>query len=169
MNRRCHYNIGVPEGAAAWSRQRLDIIKSLGGNGKTPSAWLGKECALTFGLGCQLCGCGRNEEGFDKIEEFLSLYENWAKIPDGELLSFGDELVYGKVKYPKGADYFILEDGRRISDYNVSSWDLSYNISTAIYGMTAEHGWEWFDGVRNEKRFKELLERVKELSAKLNK
>ena len=168
INRR-YYNIGAPETAAAWSRQRLDIIKSLGGNGKTPSAWLGKECALTFGLGCQLCGCGRNEEGFDKIEEFLSLYENWAKIPDGELLSFGDELVYGKVKYPKGADYFILEDGRRISDYNVSSWDLGYNISTAIYGMTAEHGWEWFDGARNEKRFKELLERAKELSAKLNK
>ena len=29
------------------------------------------------------------------------------------------------------------------------------------YGMTAKHGWEWFDSVREEERFKEYIERAK--------
>ena len=29
------------------------------------------------------------------------------------------------------------------------------------YGMTAPHGWEWFNPVREEERFKEYIERAK--------
>ena len=31
----------------------------------------------------------------------------------------------------------------------------------AYDGMTAVHGWEWFDSVRDEERFKKAIERAK--------
>jgi hypothetical protein len=33
-------------------------------------------------------------------------------------------------------------------------------------GMTAPHGWEWFDSVRNEDRFKEYIEKAKKIAEK---
>ena len=32
-----------------------------------------------------------------------------------------------------------------------------------FYGLTAPHGWEWFNSVRNEDRFKEYIERAKNM------
>ncbi len=32
--------------------------------------------------------------------------------------------------------------------------------------MTRPHGWEWFDGVRNDERFKQLVERAKIVAEK---
>ena len=34
------------------------------------------------------------------------------------------------------------------------------------YGMTAPRGWEWFNPVRNEERFKEYIERAKKMANK---
>jgi len=34
------------------------------------------------------------------------------------------------------------------------------------YGMTAPKGWEWFTSVRKEDRFKEYIDRAKELAEK---
>ena len=32
------------------------------------------------------------------------------------------------------------------------------------YGMTAPHGWEWFNPVRDEDRFKEYVERARKMT-----
>ena len=42
-----------------------------------------------------------------------------------------------------------------------------YDSETDMYyGMTAPRGWEWFNSVRNEERFKEYIERAKKLAGK---
>lgn len=75
------------------------------------------------------------------------------------MLDVGDEMIYGGVKLVKGKGIIELPDGTRESiDYA----DIFYpKAEHMYYGMTAKHGWEWFDSVREEERFKEYIERAK--------
>ena len=43
---------------------------------------------------------------------------------------------------------------------------LEYDVSIMHYGMTAQRGWEWFNSVRDEERFKEYIERARKLTEK---
>jgi hypothetical protein len=40
---------------------------------------------------------------------------------------------------------------------------LRQDKSLVHYGMTAQKGWEWFNPVRDEERFKEYIERARKL------
>jgi hypothetical protein len=41
------------------------------------------------------------------------------------------------------------------------------DASLMHYGMTATSGWEWFNPVRNEERFKAYIERAREMVNKI--
>ena len=61
----------------------------------------------------------------------------------------------------KGKDVLILPDGTKEPiDYA----DCLRESSSLIYrGMTAKSGWEWFNPVRDEERFKKYVERARML------
>lgn len=151
----------APEKAAAWNKYRMQIIESFGG-GEVPRAWLGFYSSTCFRTACALFGCGKNDEGYEYLERAFQLYPEWDKIQPGELLEAGDETLFGGIKIEKGKCIIVLPDGtkepivscRWIFDEN-DVGDLVY------YGMTATSGWEWFNGVRNEERFKEYIERAR--------
>jgi len=162
-------SLGLPFRAAAWGRQVLRTMEMLGKDGEVPRAWLGAYGFRHFMLACNLFGCRTEEakeEGYRCLEKAFALYEQWVKIPKGEALEVGDELIYGGIRLVKnGGDMLIeLPDGTR--EDVPEDWFFCFDMSEVYYGMTAPRGWEWFNSVRGEERFKAYIQRAKELSEK---
>lgn len=156
-------NWAAPEKAAAWAKYRMRICEFLG-EGEVPRAWLGHYANSAFKAACALFGCGRKEEGYAYLERAFELYPAWLAIPDGERLEVGDEQIYGGVKVVKGEDMLVLPDGtRELLDYTDHTDPFAHTSGEMYYGMTAPRGWEWFDSVRDEDRFKAAIDRAKTL------
>ena len=157
----------APEKAVAWNKYRIKIMEGLGENGQVPEAWLGHYASTSFRTACALFGFGKKEEGYQWLEKTFEAYPKWEVIPEGTELDVGDPLIYGGVKLIKGKDLIKLPDGTLEPITNGHIFDTNCNL--VYYGMTAPRGWEWFNSVRNEDRFKEYIERAKELKAKYKK
>lgn len=152
------------EKAAAWHKYRMQMLEGAGENGEIPPAWLGHYSSTCFRTACALFGCGKKEEGYEYLERAFELFPKWDNIADGEELDVGNAFIYGGIKVVKGKGLMKLPDG---TNEPVSYDDLfDAQISLMYYGMTAPHGWEWFNPVRDEERFKEYIERAKELMTK---
>ena len=67
------------------------------------------------------------------------------------------------MKLIHGKGIIELPDGSRepLDDWSVLDTICSKGLF--YYGLTATHGWEWFDSVRGEERYKAAIERAKEL------
>ena len=152
----------APEKAVAWNKYRLSIMESLGADNTPPSAWLGLYTSTTFRLACALFGSGKNEEGYEYLEKAFEIYPKWASIEDGAELNVGDPLIYGDIKLIKGRSVIKLSDGTNES--LIYDWIFHCAKDLMYYGMTAPHGWEWFNSVRNDDRFKSLVEVAKKIS-----
>ncbi|MBQ9544034.1 MAG: sigma-70 family RNA polymerase sigma factor [Clostridia bacterium] len=154
----------APEKAAAWNKYRLRILEGLDFSGKVPDAWLGFYASTLFRTACALFGSGKKDEGYEYLEKAFEEFPKWDAIPDGEEMDTGEPLIYGGVKVIKEKNIIKLPDGTLEPLYDVFLFD---DTSSLLYhGMTAPHGWEWFDPVRKEERFKEYIERAKKLSGK---
>lgn len=163
----CHF-FGRPsrhwaaqEKAVAWNKYHLKIMEGLG-DGVVPDAWLGHYASTSFRTACALFGCGKKEEGYEWLEKAFEAYHKWDSIPNGTEMEVGDPLIYGGIKVVKGNGLLKLP--------NDTAEPITYlhlfegTCSLMYYGMTAPHGWEWFDPVRNEERFKEYVERAKKMA-----
>ena len=73
----------------------------------------------------------------------------------------GDPLIYGDIKLVKGRSLIKLPDGTNESMLYDSIFHCSKDLM--YYGMTAVQGWEWFDSVRNEDRFKKYIDIAKKI------
>ena len=98
------------------------------------------------------------------LEKTFEAYPKWDSIPNGTEMDVGDPLIYGGIKVVKGKGLIKLPDD--------TIEPIAYNhlfegtCNLLYYGMTASRGWEWFDSVRNEDRFKEYIERAKKMADK---
>jgi len=160
----CHF-FGRPsrywaaqEKAVAWNKYRLHIMEGLG-DGAVPEAWLGHYASTSFRTACALFGCGKKEEGYEWLEKAFEAYPKWDSIPDGTEMEVGDPLIYGGIKIIKGKSVITLPDGTK----EAIAYDHLFegDCSLMHYGMTAPRGWEWFNPVRDEEKFKEYIERAK--------
>ena len=154
----------APEKAVAWNKYRLKIMEDLNGNGEVPSAWLGLYAATQLRTGCALCGLGRPEEAKPYLEKSLQSFIKWEAISKDTPMEVGDPFVYGGIQLIKGTNLLLLPNG----EYDRVSRDYPYlfrdRIGLLVHAVTAPHGWEWFDGVRNEAWFVEFAEKVKAAS-----
>lgn len=147
---------------ALWSFNK-NLIK-LFGNGEVPPAWYGVYSWGSLVLSAALFGNGEKEAGYASLLEAIECAEKWNSFEEGEALDTGDGFLFGGVKYIKDKEQFLYPDGKRepanyeyrIDPYNALVYDC----------MTARHGWEWFNSVRNEDRFKEYVERAKKIADK---
>lgn len=150
---------GFPKKAVAWNKCRLQLLEHFSPDGEIPPAWMGFAAITAFRTGCALFGVGEKEEGYRFLETAFSLAEKWLRYPNGELLAVGDPLIFGGVRLVKGEELIELPDGTR--EPVSYDWLFTFHIEEMYYGMTALHGWEWFDSVRQEERFRACIERVK--------
>ena len=153
----------APEKAAAWYKERIRMVEHLANGKAIPSAWLGFYWWQHVLTACALFGCGAStkDEGYAYLEKSFRLYPAWESIPDGELLDVGDEMIYGGIKLVKGKRIIELPDSTREGiDYGHM---FNPKAEHLYYGMTAKHGWEWFNPVREEERFRDNIRRAKAL------
>ncbi|MBE6598282.1 MAG: RNA polymerase sigma factor [Ruminococcaceae bacterium] len=162
---RQNYNWAAPEKAAEWFKYHIRIVEFLGEGGGIPRAWLGRYWRAHFGAACATFGIGTEEakaEGYRLLELAFEHYPRWKEIPDGEALEIGNPFIFGGVKLIKGKGLILLPDGTKEpidNDY------LFHPTAEDMYrGMTAPHGWEWFNPVRGEEKFKEYVARAKKLT-----
>ncbi len=72
----------------------------------------------------------------------------------------GDPLIFGGIRAMKGKRIIKLPDGTRES---ISYCQLfEDNAWLAYHGLTASHGWEWFNAVRGEEKFQAYIQRARE-------
>lgn len=155
----------APKKAAAWNKYRLKTVEGFSEDGEIPRAWLGFYISTCFRAACAIFGCkdeATKEEGYEYLERTFELVPKWLAIPDGELLEVGDELIFGGIRTEKHGETIVLPDGSREPLYD--SWLLRENGNIVYYGLTAKNGWEWFNPVREEERFKSYIERAKKLT-----
>ncbi len=164
------WNICAPQRNAVWQKYKISLIETFRDeNGELPRGWWGFYADVHFAAACTLFGCDtpkEKEEGYEYLEKAFPLYEKWLAIPDGELLEVGSEHIFGGIKLKKGTGMVVLPDGTSEQAFETWLGGLVTNPNRMYYGMTATRGWEWFDPVRNEERFKAYIERADELNKK---
>lgn len=176
INRNVGQLYGHEEVASAWGKEKLRIIESFTYNGQLPTAWLGMYTRLSFYASCPTLGMrkldGRSlDEGFEMLFRSLDLLEEWMKIPDGAELDTGDPMIFGGIKLYKDKndvkEYIKLPDGEKapLDD----PYSFGFDPDVPYRGLTAEHGWEWFNPARNDPRFKVAIERAKKIKEKYSK
>ena len=167
---------GHEEVASAWRKERLKIIESFTYEGKIPTAWLGMYASATFGASCPTLGMtkldGRSmDEGFDLLLRSFDLMEEWLNIPDGTELDTGNPLIFGGIKLYKDGTY--VKEYIKLPDGQTAPLDEPYYFgfdpSTPYRGLTAEHGWEWFNPARSDPRYQIAIARAKAIKDKYGK
>ena len=142
----------------------LDLIGLLGENGEIPPAWYGIYAWRAIVKAAGLFGNNQTEEGYTYLDLAGSYCEKIAEFKKGDLLDAGKKELLGGVRYEYGQGVIQLSDGTREPlEY---AWEMDYNASKLLYSLTATRGWEWFNSVRNEERFKEYIERTKKIADK---
>jgi len=142
----------------------LDLLHLLGANGEVPPAWQGVYAWRAVVRAAALFGNKQTEVGYEHLDRALKACERIAQFQKGDLLDAGLRDLLGGAQYEYGHGVIWLSDGTK--EPVSHQWELEYDASNLYYSMTAPSGWEWFNPVRNEDRFKEYIERAKKLANK---
>lgn len=115
---------------------------------------------------CYLTAMGNHEEAFTVLEDVISLLENVMKITDKiklETSRFTPAIIWTAEENwcNPNAQPGPLE--RYIYIESSNQWCHCVYPSAYLHMLTARHGWEWFDPIRNDPRYKSCIERVKAL------
>lgn len=161
-------NYANAERAVECGKHVLNVMETLGEGKGVPEGWLGYYGKMCFKTGCYIFGNkGDKEEGYAYLEKALEVYKEFSKIPKGSALSVGNEFVYSGIKYLKDESAILLPDGTKEA---VEYGDhFKFSINFMYYALTAKSGWEWFNGVRDEERYKEFTARVKAIKDNISK
>ena len=164
----CHFfgrdsrHLGAEKLAAEWFMYKIRMMETLDSSGCVPDAWLGNYACTCFMAANALFGCGRTDEGYQWLDKAFEIFPKWDSIPDGTEMRTGDPLIFGGVKIIKGKPLQVMPDGEK--KYVRYHWLFEETGRLLYDGMTAPRGWEWFDPVRNEERFREYIERARKLA-----
>ena len=143
-----------------------NLIKTLG-EGEVPDGFCSLYSWHSLIEAAAHVGNQEKEAAYDCLEEALSYAERWHSFDDGSELSLGNEYVLSGARYVKGKEQFVFNDGKRepaAYAYRLDPYaGLIYNV------LTMPRGWEWFNGIRNEDRFKKYVDRARALKEKYDK
>ena len=140
----------------------MKMMEMLGENGEVPPAWYNLYAYTALVKAAALFGGRRMEEGYAALELAIDYCEKVALHKKGDILDTGYGEVLGSVKYEYQNGVIVLPDGSKEPvEYE---YRMNFNASNLYYCITAPRGWEWFNSVRNEKRFKEYVDRAKKMA-----
>ena len=141
------------------------MMESFGNEGNLPDAWVALYAWTALVRAAAHFGAGEKEQGYVDLETSLVHYKKWGEFKSDDLLDTGKENIFAGAKLLKSRDYeatLSLPDGTLEP---LSSYDYRINPCVdVIYSvLNARGGWEWFNSVRDEERFKEYIERARGL------
>ena len=114
-------------------------------------------------LAAALAATGDKDGAYEALETSICLVEKIAALPDDTVLAYGSptlDKITGKLNSFKIDNNtfknFVLYDGEEKTDKSIPA------INPGNVRCLAERkGWEWFDSIRDEERYKALTERLK--------
>ena len=133
-------------------------------------------------LACYCASTDRKEEAFRYLDDCVDLFEKFYSMPEGTVLTYRcpelDRLKltwYTGVRNPDDVENF--DDGlvlcKRSAEKNfgmelyydpaVHEEEFDHNVECPVWDMLpllAEEGWEWFDPIRDDPRFKGVIKRM---------
>lgn len=142
----------------------MRLMEILGDNGEVPKAWYSLYGWTALVRSAALFGDGRKEEGYECLETAVEYCEKSAAFKRGDLLDVGSWAVFGGVKLDCDNELICLPDGSR--DAVSYGYRFKFNANGILYALTAKRGWEWFNSVREEDRFKAFVDRVRRMTIK---
>ncbi len=158
------WNRGYPDRSIGMCEFKKNLIK-LFGDGKTvPPAWCALYAWLSTIQAAAFFGKGDKEKGYESLDDAYKHYQRWSEFAKGEELSLGNPIEFGNIKFRKGDDVIVTPDGKK----EPTDYDYRINTSDSLFYrvLVAKSGWEWFNSVREEDRFKEYVDKAKELADK---
>ena len=155
------YNRGNAKRSIEIQKFSMGIMEMAGG-GTVPDGFTGAYGWISLVRSAAHFGNGEKEMGYYYLETALDSYERWKSFEKGAELSLGNEMIFGGVKVIKGKHCILYPDGKK-EPYEHSD-DVDVNSGMPYYAMTAEYGWEWFNCVKGEERYKLLVERARNLA-----
>lgn len=163
-----------PARTAAWEKHKMRLLEhfdedrtvpdAVVPDAVIPDAWSGCYAEFSLKAAAALIGCGKTDEGFAQLEKTFGLYERWLKIPAGQLMDTGVPQAFGGAKISKWDNikctvHIHMEDGTKVwTPYLWLFWQLKGDIYCA---MTQ---WPWFNNVKDDPRYINVLERAKKLA-----
>ena len=142
----------------------MKIMEALGENGEVPPAWYRLYAWTALVRSAALFGYGKKEEGYESLELAVKYCEKSSHFTKGDLLDTGNTELLGGVKYECDRGVIVLADGSK--DPISYDYRMEFTGSNLYHCITARRGWEWFNSVRNDDRFKEYIERAKKMANK---
>ena len=142
----------------------LKLLELLSENGEILPAWYGIYSWRSAVRAAALFGDGQKEEGYKALDLAVRYCEKLVDLKEGDLLKIGDPYLFGGAKLVWKKRLIQFPDGS-VEPINYV-WELEYNVENLFYSITSPRGWEWFNCVRDEERFKEYVERAKKLANK---
>ncbi|MBQ7940425.1 MAG: helix-turn-helix domain-containing protein [Clostridia bacterium] len=156
---RSSYCADVPEQAIKWNELLIDLLKTIG-NGNVPEGWLGNYGLTLIRLAAAQFACGNKDLGYKNLEEALKIYEKWYSFSKAEKLSVGRLSLFDNIRFSRAESNSTVYIGDNPYEY-YGIWETNVSVP-----LTAESGWNWFDTVRDEERFAEIMNAAIELERK---
>ena len=143
---------GRPEDSVAWNTMYLNILNGITQN-SIPDGWICEYYVQYVRLSAAYFGSGDRNNGYACLEKALELNKRWKEIPEKAPLDLGNSLFFGETKLIKNDWHIILPNDKTLPLLQ----GIKYNCVNLADIMMTQSGWEWFDVVRNEKRWLEIL------------
>lgn len=148
-----------PVKAEAKERFILRALEDFG-DGTTPDGWLNTRGVRLAFLSASLFAQSRIEEGFAALEESLRCFSRWHMFSEESPLDLGAPWLFFGVRGSRALFRFFLPDG---SAYETFPHDAFPN-EELFFETVADPYEEWFDGVREDPRFKRIVEAAETLA-----
>ena len=139
----------------------MNLMETLGTDGEVPPAWYGLYAWAALVRSAAFFGNKQKEQGYAMLDIALEYCEMIKLMKRGMLLNVGNTEVFGGVKYEYKNSVIVLPDGSKepvMYDYR-----MEFEAKNIWYALIAPRGWEWFNSVRGEERFKAYIERAREI------
>ena len=142
----------------------MQVMEQLGESGEIPPAWYGLYAWTALVKAAALFGDEQTEEGYRNLALSVTFCEKLRSLKEGDLLDTGNKELLGGVKLAYNKGFIQLPDGSK--EPIAYGYRMDFHAGALLYAMTAPQGWEWFNSVRNEERFKEYIEQVRKMTNK---
>ena len=155
------------------AKKKLALIDLLTDNADptVPDLWFHDRIDAMIRLSCYLAETGESENALSTLESAVDLYEKFWNMPNGTALSYrcpALSAITGTVEYEVSSFFDANNNGietffdtRRIIR-NTGKNDF-INPALDMGPLTDEHGWEWFDSIRDDERYKKCIDRMNKL------
>jgi len=152
---------GKAEMSVELNKRYLAFMTHVAGDGEIPDGWAGYAQLVLLRLAAGYFGCGNIEEGYAWLEKGVALCEKWAAIPQGTPLSLGG-MFAGYRLLKADSPRLLAPNGEEI--VGSAAYFLMFDGDLLLDVLTRPNGWEWFNGVREDARFRACVERAKALA-----